>query len=628
MASSPGTGAPPNTVNHEGLLLDADGLPVERAVDLTVALYATADGATIQGVTYFVDEVVEAQPAPEIPKAFYTKLEELELSLQINQQKQALILQEEQYLNQLQAVSTKMPDMFSATTRDGEDVEVTAFAPEKAMEVFEYMFERRAAIGAKKIELTTEATKLSRQVKIVRDDMVQFQKDNPAIGREFDRRALVSLTASKSGKVTVYLNYLVQNVRWSPTYTARGTTGNQSIQFDYDAFVFQDTGEDWTSVELTLATASPDMWSEPPVLKPLWVDLASYEQAMDADGEQVRWVTAATGVGMDIGSAELKQDLADNMRHRQNVSAAPHEESEGDGRYYGAKRDSSIAMSGRTSQVVLRQQVAQYDYTINDLANKLQAMDIVVGESNGVVMPAPTRQESISVEYELAGKVSIPSRPEQMVVKVSELQLTGEVGYVAVPLLTSQVFRETELTNTSELALLPGPVNSYLDEKFVGSGDLEAVVSQGEQFALGFGVDSQLEVNRVLVDRTESESWGKTRLKCEYKISLTNYKAEAVTVLVKDRLPSTENTGITLQSLNSSQDQMADAYFVEYLKPLGMLRWSVDVPAGAQRADVKTVTYDYTLEYDKEMHIALPTAVEATKREHEVMPSSDRMMRW
>ena len=42
--ATPGASAPPNTINHEGLLLDADGLPVERAVTLTVALYSAAEG--------------------------------------------------------------------------------------------------------------------------------------------------------------------------------------------------------------------------------------------------------------------------------------------------------------------------------------------------------------------------------------------------------------------------------------------------------------------------------------------------------------------------------------------------------------------------------------------------------
>ena len=212
-------------------------------------------------------------------------------------------------------------------------------------------------------------------------------------------------------------------------------------------------------------------------------------------------------------------------------------------------------------------------------------------------------------------------------VKVGELEMSGEVTYVAVPLLSTQVFREAELENTSTIALLPGPINSYLDDKFVGSGDLANLVSQGEEFALGFGVDSQLEAHRRLVEREEGESWGKTRLTCDYEISLTNYKDVPVTVLVKDRMPNVEDTEIELASFNTSEPLVTDAYFVEYLKPLGMLRWSVDIPASSERADVKTVTYDYTLEFDKDKHIALPTTVEMKEREEEVKDSM-RFNRW
>jgi hypothetical protein len=607
---------------------------------ISSSLYATADGALIQGVTYFVDETVEASPAPELPQMLIDKIQELELSIQVNQQKLQLLQQEEAYLAQLQNVSTNMPNMFSATTRDADDSsQVTTFAPDKAMEMFEYMFEKRAAIGAKKIELTTESTELNRQVQLARQEIAQFQKDNPATGREFDRRALVSLTGTTADTVTVYLNYLVQKVNWSPTYTARAVTGNDSIRLDYDAFVFQQTGEDWTDVDLTLSTASPEMWSEPPVLKPLWMDLTTYQVPIGggADGQ---WVTAATGnVGMDIGSASMagarlqdvevdlgrermKEELAAQMTSRLNVNSAPMEQVEVD-------RSSTLSpvLGYRASQVVVRKQVAQIDYSINDLANRLQALDIVVGDGNGLVPPVASTQGTISLEYELAGTVSVPSRPEQMMVKVDELELTGGVVYVAVPLLTNQVFREAELTNTSAVALLPGPINSYLDEKFVGSGDLASLVSQGEEFALGFGVDSQLETHRRLVERTETESWGNIQLICEYEIGLTNYKDDAVTVLVKDRLPNVEDTEIELQGFTSSESLSTDAYFVEYLKPLGMLRWSVEVPASAQRADVKALTYEYTLEYDKDMHISLPSATESNKRELKTL-SSKRFTRW
>ncbi len=587
------------------------------------SLYATADGAIVQGVTYFVDETVEALKVPDTPKELLDRVAEIQLSQQINQQMLQLLVQEEQYLQQLQGVSTTLPNMFTATRRDADsDAEIVEFAPDKAVEVFEYIFEKRAAIGAKKIELSTQATQLSRDMQAAQKAIAEFREANPAIDREFDRRALVSLTGAENGKVAVKLHYLVQNVSWSPTYTAHATTGSETIQLDYNAFVFQQTGEDWTNVHLTLSTASPDMWAEPPVLKPLWVNLTD---DVPSTGNDKGWSSSGCNVVVGIyDSSRLREELKSTMVSRQNMqNAAPTSE----------RPDSPDALDGigkmdgrNYAQVVVRKQVAQYDYSINDLANRIQAWDIIVGDDTGTPLMLPNGQETISLEYELAGTASIPSRPEQMMVKVDEIQLSGQVTYVAVPLLTSQVFREAELENTSTVALLPGPINSYLDEKFVGSGDLANLVSQGEEFALGFGVDSQLEAHRRLVDREERENWGKTRLTCEYEISLTNYKDVPVTVLVKDRLPNVEDTDIKMTAFNSSEPLLTDAYFVQYLKPLGMLRWSVDIPASAERADVKTLTYDYTLEFDKEKHIALPTAVEMNKRERDAIMSEPAMM--
>ncbi|MEM9489396.1 MAG: DUF4139 domain-containing protein [Myxococcota bacterium] len=66
-------------------------------------------------------------------------------------------------------------------------------------------------------------------------------------------------------RVWLTIEYLVPGARWAPAYTVRlGERGRAS--FAMRAVVAQQTGEDWTGVELALSTADAQGWSELPRL--------------------------------------------------------------------------------------------------------------------------------------------------------------------------------------------------------------------------------------------------------------------------------------------------------------------------------------------------------------------------
>ena len=61
------------------------------------------------------------------------------------------------------------------------------------------------------------------------------------------------------------------------------------------------------------------------------------------------------------------------------------------------------------------------------------------------------------------------------VLEVARLELTPRFYYKAVPVLTPHVYRLADLTNTSELVLLPGEATMYIGTDFVGQTKLPLV---------------------------------------------------------------------------------------------------------------------------------------------------------
>src|SRR5690606_22489772 len=115
--------------------------------------------------------------------------------------------------------------------------------------------------------------------------------------------------------------------------------------------------------------------------------------------------------------------------------------------------------------------------------------------------------EQSSIVYELKTPVSLASRADQQLVRILQAEMPSSFYHVATPLLTNSVYREAEVTNDVAEDLLGGPVQVYLDGRFVGRGELPTI-ARGETFVVGFGADPQLRASRELAAKTESVQGG------------------------------------------------------------------------------------------------------------------------
>ena len=126
---------------------------------------------------------------------------------------------------------------------------------------------------------------------------------------EFATRELGELTAGSSrterdavivvdkgepaGKVR--LNYLVTAATWRPQYRFRAGAEKDPVQLEYLAAIEQQTGEDWTGVDMTLSTAQPQLNATPPEL--LALDITVVGRGAMAANSQHRRTTGQAGSG-------------------------------------------------------------------------------------------------------------------------------------------------------------------------------------------------------------------------------------------------------------------------------------------------------------------------------------------
>ena len=82
------------------------------------------------------------------------------------------------------------------------------------------------------------------------------------------RSVEVAIEADRAMEFTLTLSYLVADAHWEPNYDVRLAADAASAELTYRAQVWQNSGEEWPGVKLSLSSASPEAGGAPPELVP------------------------------------------------------------------------------------------------------------------------------------------------------------------------------------------------------------------------------------------------------------------------------------------------------------------------------------------------------------------------
>ncbi|MFO7369483.1 MAG: DUF4139 domain-containing protein [Bacteroidales bacterium] len=138
---------------------------------------------------------------------------------------------------------------------------------------------------ARLTEIKKEQLKLNRDAELFKEkaDKVRAQLDvlNARMKRPTSE-VLVNVSCNEATSAGVVLTYAVYDARWNPNYDVRAKDVQSPVQLFYNARVSQNTGEDWSNINLKLSTANPRQRGEKPNLQPWYVD---FEQQISDLGQ-------------------------------------------------------------------------------------------------------------------------------------------------------------------------------------------------------------------------------------------------------------------------------------------------------------------------------------------------------
>lgn len=471
------------------------------------------------------------------------------------------------------------------------------------------LLDKMEGFTAKSLEHLTDkglldTEKIIALAKFVQDDRTKRSKEQLAIKQQLEEvqtqlafakrlheeksggvvrneRDAVILVDKKQGGGTIRLNYLVSSAAWRPQYKFRtGGKEKDPVVVEYQAAIEQKTGEDWANAQITLSTAQPLLNAAPPDLKALAVG-----------------VTAGGHVAASPGDARAPAPVPPGVAAGDKLGARAFQES---------LEKESKSLRSQVAGNYAQKKAFEAEKLQNDAAALEQFCDLFVSSEEFIkadFRPVPGGNDGPSVTYVLKPKLTIPSRNDEQVVEITKLDLAPKFYYKAVPVLTANVYRLADMVNTSDVVLLPGEATMYLGGDFVGSAKIP-LVAVGKPFTVGFGVDPQLQVSRILVDRTRTTQGGNQVLTFKYRILLTSYKGAPVPVQVWDRMPHAEAAmTIAVNLKDPKPDLSTDPLYVRDEKSKGLLRWDVTVDPKQNGEKALTIDYEFKMELDKNVNI-------------------------
>lgn len=564
---------------------------------LPASLYAEpGSGVTIRSVRYRV-RPVEADVREEV-RQLDAEIEATQDAMNEVAVQQKLLRDHIAYLQQLEqftAVAANQ-ELKSGVLDAGTLKDLTAFT-----------FDQRGGIAKQELELAKRQRELQKQM-----DLLQRKRNTLSSGSARTvREAVVFANITDPEAPRLQLRYLVGNATWSPSYNLRATTKREEVLVEYNASIQQMSGEDWTDVAMTLSTASPSLIAQAPVLDPLVVKLGRITSLTD----DTPLAGAASSINAKSQLEAARRYLAD-QRGQGGANAAgeaPLAESTYDySRIVGKlKAPQPIPPHGADLEygqgdwatLQLRERELT-DLRLNHITKQLQILDYNSARiERKPYDELPTLAgDGLSVSYQLASRMSLPSRSDRQLLQIAAHRMKGEFYHLALPVLTSSVFEEARLVNDSGQVLLAGPTSTFIGDEFVGRGELPTV-AMGESFVVGLGVDSSLRTRRELVDREERIQGGNRLVDFTYVLSIENFGDEPVEVRLIDRMPTAGQADMKLTLLKSDKPVSDDQDFKQKGKKEGLLRWDVEVPAKATRTDRYDLKYTMQIEYDKQLSI-------------------------
>ena len=516
---------------------------------------------------------------------------------------------------QLEVVNAQL-EMVKTNSSIGNRTTVTPLANIK--ELNNYYAQETLELKKKAIAIDQELEKLAE----IREKQEKTVDSIARIKLKTMTEADLTLQVAQAGKVEFDLAYYVRNAGWYPTYDLRSEGLGLPLQLSYKANMFQNTKEEWNNIPVTLSSANPSRSNIAPELRTYWIDYGKlaprYDNELGTEGSVSGVVLDEEGeplIGCSVMVVGTSLGTVTDVNGRYSI-ALPRGKNQLRFAYVGYLSQTS-SVNGSTLNVRMKedsaalQEVVVIGYGVSKkgrgkTSRKREDASMIEGKVPGVAVskePEMPESELIAVneqraqfgyEFEIKQPLTLLSDGKTTTTEIARYQLPATYQYLGIPRADKDAFLVADATDWQQYSLLEGEANVYFENSFIGKTVLDPTVTNDTlHFSLGRDNGIRMQRTKVSARSTRRLLASNQEQDMTWRITVKNSRKEAVSLLLQDQIPVSQNSNITVTTEELSGGQLD--------KSTGIIVWQLQLQPNEQRDFI----VQYRVKYPKNRKLTI-----------------------
>lgn len=476
----------------------------------------------------------------------------------------------------------------------------------KAMADFQRV--RLTEIFTKQIEITNKISTLNTEVQKIAAQLKELNINITKAKGEI--HVLVSSKTALTGKFT--LNYYVQNAGWYANYDLRVDKINQPIEINYKANVFQNTGEDWKNVKLSLNNGNPNESGVMPKIYPWRLHYGAitggiYQpssyinktffsvqgRVTDATGEPLIGATVMVKGGTLGTITDINGNYSLQLSNGSNYLLIN----------YLGYNTVELPITNSVLNVVMQENVQYLEEVV--ISSKSSKAIGNVGFFEGRTNSEKAEMKTLALEtnfqykattftYEIEEPYSVISDGKISTIDIQAVKVKADYEYFAVPKIDRDAFLTANVTDWRELNLLTGEANIFFEGAFLGKTVLDPTYAS-DTISISLGRDKSVQIQRnKMKEFTQRQFLGGNKIETvAFEIKIRNNKSEPIHIVIQDQFPISSENDVTVEGSIKPAGKIEDATQI--------ITWDMDIVPGEE----KKMELKYTVKYPKDKVIVL-----------------------
>lgn len=330
--------------------------------------------------------------------------------------------------------------------------------------------QRLLEIKTKRSDLQRKQQEMAKKQLALTNQLNQLKSEQTSVYLQ----AIISIQSSVTAKTKLSLNYIVSNAGWSPIYDIKSESVNAPLKIVSKANVYQNTGDLWKEVKMSISTGNPSLNNTKPNLQPYYLSI--YNPVTNYNTNNYRNKNAGV-------PAEMPQIMMESKAEKKG---------------------------NRMDEIVVTNSSA---YTTNI-------------------------ENTTSNVFEISLPYTIPSDGKEYVVAIQTYDVPAVYSYYSTPKLEKEVFLIATITNWEQTGLLPGEANLFNEGTYVGKSYFDTKITGDTlPISLGRDKNININRKKTK-NYTEKNFTGNTKkTSLEYEIEIKNKKKGEIDLVIEDQYP-------------------------------------------------------------------------------------------